>query len=584
MILLSVTACRENVNEIIEEETPYVPPVLEEWDPPYVPVKGDLTGLVSNEWGSPVRGAEVRLGDLYTTTNQFGFFIFKDVDLNARGSLVRVNDENYFPGSRRLFAVDDAVNQVKIVLIRRMFSYYFDSQVGAEIMINGDAKILFAPNSIQTSDGTPYTGTVKVAARWLDPEALSTTDQMPGNLQGITKESEEVVLGTAGMMVVELKGVNGEKLNIRDGYKATIAMPVPSSLLPNPPASVPNWSYNEEFGVWVEEGTSQLEGDYYVGQVSHFSYWNHDFKGPLVEFSLSLINEQDIPLEGYKVVIRQTGTGLYGHGITCDRGIVSGLIPAELVLQLEIYGQCDALIYETEIGPYSPNTQVDLGVITLDDTVIGSIITGSLINCDGAPVADGLLVIEFDGYSVIEYTNGTDFSVALSLCSQTENISVQAYDISTALQSNELSIPANEEVNIGPLSICEELENYIRLTVDGEQVVFFNAGSGFGDSLDVSSTYFGAFNPLNNSSVYISFHGSEVGNYDGEDGNRLTYINHPDNNWNFTYDSFDFFEVTDYGEIGEPIIGSFSGTLMNEYFDPPEEVIVTGEFNIIREE
>ena len=327
MILLSATACRDNVNEVVVEETPYVPSVLGDWTEPYVPVKGDLTGVVNNELGKPIAGAEISLGDLITTTNQFGFFIFKDVGLNARGSLVRVRHEGFFPGSRRVFAVDDAVNQVKIELIRKSFDYFFKAEDGGEVIMNGDAKILFEPNAVQTADGTPYTGWVRVAAKWLDPEALSTIDRMPGNLQGVTLESEEVVLGTAGMMAVELKNNFGERLYIRDGYKATIAMPVPSRLLPNPPASIPNWSYNEEVGVWVEEGTSHLEGNYYVGQVSHFSYWNHDFKGPLVEFTLSLLNEQGTPLEGYKVVIRQAETGLYGHGITCDRGIVSGLIP-----------------------------------------------------------------------------------------------------------------------------------------------------------------------------------------------------------------------------------------------------------------
>ena len=582
MILLSVTACRENVNDIIEEEIPHVPPVLEAWDEPYIPVKGDLTGLVSNEWGDPVAGAEVSLGDLNTTTNQFGFFLFKNVDLNARGSLVRIRQDGYFPGSRRVFAVNDAVNQVKIELIRKSFEYFFDAQTGGEVVMNGDAKILFAPNSIQRADGTPHTGLVRVAAKWLDPEALSTIDRMPGSLQGVTQESKEVVLGTVGMMVVELQATNEEKLNIRDGYTATIAMPVPSTLLPDPPASVPNWSYNEAFGVWVEEGTSQLEGNYYVGQVSHFSYWNHDFKGPLVEFSLSLINEQGIPLEGYKVVIRQIGTGLYGHGITCDRGVVGGLIPAELVLQLEIYGQCDVIIYEAEIGPFSLDSQVDLGVITLDDTVINSIITGSLVNCDGNPVANGIVIIEFDGYTVIEYTNDASFSIPLSLCSQTQNISVQAYDIDAALQSNELSLPVNEEVIVGQLSVCEELENYIRLTVDGQQAVFFDAHLGVVDSVGIPFTQLGASNSINNTRIAMSLYGITAENYDGEAGNRLNYIDHPTNNWYFPNNAFDFFEVTSYGEIGEPVIGSFSGTLMNRYFDPPVEVFVTGEFNIIR--
>jgi hypothetical protein len=583
MILLSVTACRENVNDIIEEEIPHVPPVLEAWDEPYVPVKGDLTGLVSNEWGDPVAGAEVSLGDLSTTTNQFGFFLFKNVDLNARGSLVRIRQDGYFPGSRRVFAVNDAVNQVKIELIRKSFEYFFDAQTGGEVVMNGDAKILFAPNAIQRADGTPHTGLVRVAAKWLDPEALSTIDRMPGSLQGVTQESKEVVLGTVGMMVVELQATNGEKLNIRDGYTATIAMPVPSTLLPNPPASVPNWSYNEAFGVWVEEGTSQLEGNYYVGQVSHFSYWNHDFKGPLVEFTLSLVNEQDIPLEGFTVVIRQTETGLYGHGITCDRGVVAGLIPAELVLQLEVYGQCEAIIYEAEIGPFAPDTEIDLGVITLDATVINSTVTGSLINCDGDPIANGIVIIQFDGYTLIEYTDSTDFSVELSLCDQTENISIQAYDIDEALQSNTYTLPVEEQIGLGPITVCGQLENYIRLNVDGVQKLYLPAHASSPDSLNGATQV--RRNYMAGELVIFAFNGQQAGDYSGEGNNFIEYIYDSDIGWSFFNNVFfDYFEVTSYGAIGEPVTGNFSGTLINGASQPPVEVFVTGDFSAIRTE
>ena len=112
----------------------------------------------------------------------------------------------------------------------------------------------------------------------------------------------------------------------------------------------------------------------------------------------------------------------------------------------------------------------------------------------------------------------------MSLCSQTESISVQAYDLDAALQSNELTLPANEEINPGVLTVCEDLENYIRINVDGQQTAFFNAELRIVDSADVSITQFYVHNTGNNNNIRIQI----------------------------------------------------------EYYDPPIEVYITGEFNIIR--
>ena len=578
ILLLAVSACRKNVEEIVEEETPYTPPVLEEWDPPYDPVKGDLTGVVTDETGEPVAGATIKLGELNTITNQFGFFLFKDVDLNARGSLVQVNQEGFFPGSRRVFAVDDAVNRVKIELIKKSFEYSINTETGGEIEMNGGAKVLFAPNSIRNADGTPYIGDVRIAAKWLDPEALSTVNRMPGSLQGVSFDSEEVALSTAGMMVVEMEDNNGQPLNIRDGYTATIAMPVPSNLLPNAPASIPNWSYNEEYGVWVEEGVSYLEGNYYVGKVSHFSYWNHDFKGPLVEFTLTVVHESGLPLEGYLVVIRIEEEGLSGSGLTCDRGIVSGLIPADYILQLEIYGQCGNIIYEAEIGPYTANA--DLGTIVLDETIIPNITTGELVDCNGDPIANGLVLIEFSGITYMEYTDGSPFTAELTLCSQTENVHIKGYDLDAELQSNTIILPPNEQINAGQIFVCQTVEDYILLNVEGTQERYFPAFAG-PDSLGDGTVI--RFDLLDQT-VIMNFDGEDVGDYSGESNNFIEYISDVPNGWTFEGNFFEFFEVTAYGDIGEPITGSFSGTLTNYFQQPETDVIVTGEFSIIRDQ
>jgi hypothetical protein len=569
LIALAFAACRKDIDEVSVTETPYVPEILKQWQPIVKPVNGSLTGFVTDEADEPVAGASVKLGNLSTTTDEYGHFFFKNVQLNARGTLVRVERAGFFPGSRRFMAVENAENRVKIQLNKRLFAYSFQADTGTAISLNGGAKIIFHPNSIQNADGSPYSGTVRVAAKWLDPTDLRTMDQMPGNLQGVSLEGQEVVMRTYGMLVAELQSDSGEKLNILKGKTATIKTPVPASILGSAPAEIPLWSYNETYGMWAEEGVSKLENGFYVAEVTHFSYWNHDFKDPLVEFTATFVDENGTPLENYKVVIRQPGTSLYGTGHTCDLGIISGLIPA------------DEVLYSTPIGPYPLPGPVDLGEIVVPPSVLNSTtITGTLVDCNGDPVANGLVTFDFDGYTVYEYVSGSAFEVMFSSCLNSTNVTVVGIDFDNLVQSDPVVSPANGTFDLGNIEACDvQLQNYIEVTIDGVTNIYTpvsvtdSLGTGF-------EIHF--YNPSNQGSVFLEVYGQGVGDYSGT-GHNILYWFDPVNNWIFEGQQFDNFEITAFGNTGEPIIGTFSGSLTNYGVQPTASVTVSGDFNIIRE-
>jgi hypothetical protein len=581
LIALAFAACRKDIDEVSVTETPYVPEILKQWQPIVKPVNGSLTGFVTDEADEPVAGASVKLGNLSTTTDEYGHFFFKNVQLNARGTLVRVERAGFFPGSRRFMAVENAENRVKIQLNKRLFAYSFQADTGTAISLNGGAKIIFHPNSIQNADGSPYSGTVRVAAKWLDPTDLRTMDQMPGNLQGVSLEGQEVVMRTYGMLVAELQSDSGEKLNILKGKTATIKTPVPASILGSAPAEIPLWSYNETYGMWAEEGVSKLENGFYVAEVTHFSYWNHDFKDPLVEFTATFVDENGTPLENYKVVIRQPGTSLYGTGHTCDLGIISGLIPADYDLLLEVIGICNEVLYSTPIGPYPLPGPVDLGEIVVPPSVLNSTtITGTLVDCNGDPVANGLVTFDFDGYTVYEYVSGSAFEVMFSSCLNSTNVTVVGIDFDNLVQSDPVVSPANGTFDLGNIEACDvQLQNYIEVTIDGVTNIYTpvsvtdSLGTGF-------EIHF--YNPSNQGSVFLEVYGQGVGDYSGT-GHNILYWFDPVNNWIFEGQQFDNFEITAFGNTGEPIIGTFSGSLTNYGVQPTASVTVSGDFNIIRE-
>lgn len=578
MALLAFTACRKDQDKVTVEQDPYTPEILKKWDPVIKLVNGDLTGFVTDESGQPVGGASVKMGNNTTTTDTYGHFFFKDVELNAKGSFVQVEKTGYFPGSRRFLAVKDAENRVRIELMQKDFNQSFGATDGGVVTTNGGGSITFAPNSIRYADGTPYTGTVKVAAKWLDPTDPRTLDRMPGNLQGVNLMSEEVVMATYGMLVAELESEAGEPLNILKGKTATIKTPVPASLLASAKAEIPLWSYNEQYGMWAEEGVSRLENGFYVGEVTHFSYWNHDFKDPLIEFTATFVDENGNPLENYKVVVRQPGTSLYGYGHTCDSGIVVGLIPQDYDLVLEVFGQCDELLYSVPIGPYSAD--VNLGIITVPASVLNSTtLTGNLVDCNGDPIANGLVVFKFDGKTVYEYTNGAPFSVTFTTCAATGNIEVIGIDLDALVQSDPINSDVDGVFNLGDIDVCDvQLQNFIRVTVDGVTALYTVAETS-SDSL--SNTTFSFYNQQTQQYIYLNIGQQAAGNYDAPN-NGYNSIYDGVNQWNIS-GTFPSFEVTEYGNTGEPIIGTFSGTMTNFWVQQsPQTVTVTGDFNVIR--
>jgi hypothetical protein len=580
--MLAFSACRKDTDKVTVEQTKYVPEILKKWSQQIQNVNGDLTGYVADEAGAPVAAAAVKMGNLTTTTDTYGHFFFKDVQMNAKGTFVQVEKAGFFPGSRRFFAVKNAENRVKIELMAKYFDQSFDSQNGGTINVTGGGgTIVFPPNSIQLEDGTPYNGVVKVASKYLDPTDPRTLDRMPGNLQGVDLLAEEVVMATYGMIVAELQSDAGEKLNILKGKTATIKTPVPASLLANAPAEIPLWSYYETYGVWAEEGVSKLENGFYVAEVSHFSYWNHDFKDPLIEFTATFVDENGNPLVNYQVVIRQEGTSLYGTGQTCDLGIINGLIPKDYNLILEVRGICGEVLYTVPIGPFSDDT--DLGTIVVPQSSLNATtLTGQLVDCNGDPVQNGLAVFKFDGQTVYEYTNGAPFSVSFTTCAATSNIEIIGIDLDAVLQSDPITSATGGTYDLGNISVCDvQLQNYIRVTVDGVTEIFTVAEVNADSS--GNGTYFYYFDQQNERYLYFTVNGQAVGNYDGTAGNLIETIHHGQNNWDLSSgQSFDNCQISAYGNTGEPIIGTFGGTLVNYGVQPPQTVTVSGDFNIIR--
>jgi hypothetical protein len=134
-------------------------------------------------------------------------------------------------------------------------------------------------------------------------------------------------------------------------------------MLTNAPATIPLWYFNDTLGIWKEEGTATKQGNNYVGSVSHFSFWNCDVPSNFVNLKMTLKNQNQEILPGYRVVLVNTQNNSHAHGNTDSSGIANGAVPSAVPIEMTVYNKCNTILYTQTIGPFT--TATDLGVVTI---------------------------------------------------------------------------------------------------------------------------------------------------------------------------------------------------------------------------
>ena len=286
------------------------------------------------------------------------------------------------------------------------------------------------------------------------------------------RNNNRVTLASYGMMAVELETSTGSHLQIAPGKTATLTTPIPSSILSSAPATISLWYVDEATGIWKEEGTAVRNGSNYVGEVKHFSFWNCDYGLPSVTLSATLKNSHGSPIVHAQVRITRPGANswIQAYGFTDSLGKVSGLVPSNENLVLDVLDPCMNSVYTQNISPLSQNT--DLGVITVTNTG-SSIITveGRLLNCTGVPVSNGYAIINFNNTVRYANVNSTGhFAVTFVTCtSSPTNCDVIGVDQAGQQQGNSVMVPISSPVtNAGDITACGiSASQFINYTLNG---------------------------------------------------------------------------------------------------------------------
>jgi hypothetical protein len=434
-----------------------------------ITVMAGIRGIVVDENNQPVEGAVITSGSNTTSTDRYGVFRFNNINLSKANGYVKVVKQGYFTGSRSFVSTAGRIHNVRIKLLPKTNNGSFIAAAGGVVALSSGGKLTMPANAVTDNSGNAYTGTVNIAMTWIDPSAPNLPEILVGDLRGITTGGEERGLQTFGMLGVEMTGTGGQTLKIASGKTAELTFPIPASLLGNAPATIDLWHFDEVKGRWIQEGTATKTGNNYVAQVSHFSFWNCDVPYPLINLSLTVVNAaNNQPLVNVLVRIKRTN-GSSATGWTDSVGFVSGKVPKNESLVLEVLSQCNTVVYSQNIGPFSADANLGTISVTLPGPNTLTI-TGNLTNCSNANVTNGAVIVYTNNaYSyTVPVSNGT-FSLTIIRCSGSPlNFALKGIDLSTLQESTMYNGTGTSGiVNVGTIQACGSLTEFIEYIIDG---------------------------------------------------------------------------------------------------------------------
>ena len=309
-------------------------------------------GSIVNEENLPLAGVAVKMSGKSTITDANGMFTLSNVPVKERFAYLTADKAGYLSGSRTLMT-HESLNTLKIMLVSPTI-FTIQSGVTSSVIV-GNTTVKF-DGAFSTENGQPYTGAVKVLTSDMPANDPYVFDKMPGSLFAIDAQGQYKGLETFGMIDVELKGTNNQKLQLTSGHKAEVSMNITSQAqLERAPQTMPMWWFDEVAGLWREEGFSTKVGNKYVGNVSHFTKWNNDWAYPVASLTVIATNYDGTVAQGVRCeIFRPSVTAPPDHwnvplialGVTGANGTLTAGVPYNEIFVFRAYNTDGVIVKE----------------------------------------------------------------------------------------------------------------------------------------------------------------------------------------------------------------------------------------------
>ena len=299
--------------------------------------KANLMGMVVDNYGSSIKGVTVTSGTNVATTDANGVFTLDKVVTEAGRSVVKFTKSGYVDIVKSMPQKDGDTWTVVMIPDNNATTSTFSAASPTPLSINNNfgrsMNVELPANGFKDANGRTYNGIVKAKAVYLTPDASNFASAMPGgDLAAQREDGSDAQLVSYGMSSVELTDAEGKQLQLADGKEATLTFPVPNSMKENTPDEIPLWYFDESTGLWKEEGKATKQGDFYVGKVKHFSWWNLDYPYSRATLKVSVVDDNGKSLPNIWVNIDN------GQRLLCtnDDGQLECFVPSDTKFDVKV--------------------------------------------------------------------------------------------------------------------------------------------------------------------------------------------------------------------------------------------------------
>ncbi len=465
--LFIVSCNKEEVDKVVEEEIGEVDP---ETNPADFALnidlyKGEAISIkiilvkVVDELGEPLNNVNVFTGGITNQTDQKGIAIFSNVSAFKNFLIVKISKPDYISTTKTITPTGEEARILEVTLLKPDVVKQINSGVDAVVSTPSGAKVEFKGNYFNL-DGSSYIGVVNVSLKHLSPEKESTHSNMPGNLLAQDNNGQVKLLETYGMLAVELTDSNGELLNVNAENKAIITLPIATNQKSISEDNIPLWYFDEDQGIWIEEGNAKKEGVNYVGEVSHFTWWNCDFPINLVNMCLTIGDSEGnfLPNQKIKIIRNRTGQIIFS-GLTDSHGKLCGAIPKDEFITIQAFRKLNCtsndILFEKSYGKY--NEEFNEIVAKIDNASVGVYsVKGQITDCNNIKVK-GVLEINYKDLTSVFFTedDGT-FNYSFPGC-EADIVTLVGYDIGNQKSTESQVLKFTDKIaDLGLIQTCEK--------------------------------------------------------------------------------------------------------------------------------
>lgn len=418
-----------------------------------------FNGLILNETGDLLEGADVMIGGESSVTDENGYFTISGF-FNPDGTNLLVEKDGYFDATGRLIPYADVPVNTKIKLIEKASPLKGETN----LVISYDtetATVTFAENAFTLED-IKYEGTLEIIGTSIDIQDPEYSQYSPGAMETV-KDGAYKILFPYGRVKVELFSESGESLDI--DAPAEIRFDIASELAQMAPDEIPLWYLDTDTGLWTEDGIATKSGNQYVGEVSHFTDWC--VASDVQLFTLS----GTVKRNGEIYAGANMGLTFFSYRFSfksAEDGSYSARVFNLDNFTLDISDQCNVPIYENSISQLTTDLVQD---INIEKSTNSFVVSGTLY-CDdlASPVENGYVLVSFDNNQFSEVISSDPsgrFRLFYEDCGN-KNISLRAYDSAENKQSRPVDISGDQEDL--DINVCaQEIEGSIRIEIDGEE-------------------------------------------------------------------------------------------------------------------